>query len=444
METIKLFLALLGIVAAITLLIMKKETRTVLIGVGLVLCVLSLKPMDSLTAFTKSMTNANLIKAICASMGFAYVMKFTGCDKELVRMLTKPVKNIGFFLIPITVALTFFINIAIPSAAGCAAAVGATLIPLLMASGVKPQMAAAAVFAGTFGSVLSPGLSHNIFVTDMVMETNAAYTVQDVIAVQIPSALIALAITLVGISIMALILKDYQKGQSFSILSADKESGTTKKDDGNINYLHAIMPLIPLIILIIGSTDFADANSEKAISWLTWTKMGVAEAMLLGAILTIFVTMTNPQTITKEFFTGAGNSYASIMGIIIAAGVFVAGLKACGAVDYVIEALKNGQEYAKYGGTFIPFLMGLVTGSGDAAAMAFNDAVTRHAASFGMAQDELGMAVTIAGALGRSMSPIAGACIVCAGIAGINPIEITKRNALGMIVAVLVIAFIIL
>ena len=447
MQTFRLFLALAGIVAVVALLIMKKDTKTVLIGVGLVLCVLCLKPLDGLNAFTSYMTKAGLIKAICASMGFAFVMKFTECDRALVNLLTRPLGNIGFLLIPIVVALTYFINIAIPSAAGCSAAVGATLIPVMMAAGVKPEMAGAAVFAGTFGSVLSPGSAHNVFVADMVKAHNPSYTVQDVIAVQFSSAITALIVVLIVMSITAIVCKDYTKGVNYL---AQKEGGAnsaaSNSVDGSnldaqpqkINVLYALMPLVPLVILVIGGT------SLNQVSFLKWTKMGVAEAMLLGAILTIAVTLTDPQKITKEFFKGMGSAYADIIGIIIAAGVFVAGLSACGAIDFVIEWLKNEQGYVKFGGTFVPFFMGVVTGSGDAASMAFNTAVTVHADALGFEQDKLGMAVAISGALGRSASPIAGACIVCAGLAMVSPIQIAKRTALGMFLSVCVIAFFIL
>lgn len=447
METLRLLLALAGIVAVVALLIMKKDTKTVLIGVGLVLCVLCLKPLDGLGAFTSYMTKAGLIKAICASMGFAFVMKFTECDRALVNLLTRPLGNIGFLLIPIVVALTYFINIAIPSAAGCSAAVGATLIPVMMAAGVKPEMAGAAVFAGTFGSVLSPGSAHNVFVADMVKAHNPSYTVQDVIGVQFSSAITALIVVLIVMSITAIVCKDYTKGVNYL---AQKESGASSAavnsaDSSNldaqpqkINVLYALMPLVPLVILVIGGT------SLNQVSFLKWTKMGVAEAMLLGAILTIAVTLTDPQKITKEFFKGMGSAYAEIIGIIIAAGVFVAGLSACGAIDFVIEWLKGEQGYVKFGGTFVPFFMGIVTGSGDAASMAFNTAVTVHADALGFEQDKLGMAVAISGALGRSASPIAGACIVCAGLAMVSPIQIAKRTALGMFLSVCVIAFFIL
>ena len=447
MQTLRLLLALAGIVAVVALLIMKKDTKTVLIGVGLVLCVLCLKPLDGLGAFTSYMTKAGLIKAICASMGFAFVMKFTGCDRALVNLLTRPLGNIGFLLIPIVVALTYFINIAIPSAAGCSAAVGATLIPVMMAAGVKPEMAGAVVFAGTFGSVLSPGSAHNVFVADMVKAHNPSYTVQDVIGVQFSSAITALIVVLIVMSITAIVCKDYTKGVNYlaqkegganSVASNSADGSNLDAQPQKINVLYALMPLVPLVILVIGGT------SLNQVSFLKWTKMGVAEAMLLGAIVTIVITLSNPQKITKEFFKGMGSAYADIMGIIIAAGVFVAGLSACGAIDFVIEWLKGEQGYVKFGGTFVPFFMGVVTGSGDAAAMAFNTAVTVHADALGFEQDKLGMTVAISGALGRSASPIAGACIVCAGLAMVSPIQIAKRTALGMFLSVCVIAFFIL
>lgn len=469
MATAKLICAVIGLIAVVFLLVKKRETKTVLIGVGLVLCVVCLNPLGALESFTKSMTSAGLIKAICASMGFAYVMKVTKCDQHLVLLLTKPMKNIGFLLIPATFVLTYLINIAIPSAAGCSAAVGATMIPLLMASGVRPAMAGAAVFAGTFGGVLSPGSAHNIFVTDMVKKTNEAYTVQDVIGVQFPNAVAAGIVVLIVISLTAIIFKDYQKGQDFSPKSTGSAAEATQT---KVNLLFALAPLIPLVILVVGAVissyarDFflTNLNSivavlgdprgvsvEKffgdhyglfvAIKYFSWTNMGVAEAMILGAIIAVFITWTSPEKITKEFFNGMGSAYAEVMGIIIAAGVFVAGLKACGAIDAVTEWLKHSQEFVRYGGTFVPYLMGTVTGSGDAATMAFNQAITVHASDLGFAQDKLGMAAAISGALGRSSSPIAGAAIVCAGLAMVSPVEIAKRTAPAMAIAVCVIAF---
>ena len=97
MELFKSIVAVVGIIATIYFLIKKAETRTVLIGVGLIMSILTLNPMGALDAFAKSMTSSGLIMAICSSMGFAYVMKYTQCDTHLVHLLTKPLSGLKFF-----------------------------------------------------------------------------------------------------------------------------------------------------------------------------------------------------------------------------------------------------------------------------------------------------------------------------------------------------------
>ncbi|HHW7579966.1 TPA: C4-dicarboxylate transporter DcuC [Mannheimia haemolytica] len=426
MANFNLIIAIVGIIATIYLLIKKYETRTVLIAIGLGMALLTLQPMAALDAFAKSMTSSGLIMAICSSMGFAYVMKSTGCDNHLVQLLTKPLSGLRFFLIPIATIITFFINIAIPSAAGCAAAVGATLIPVLKSSGVRPAMAGAAILAGTFGSMMSPGSSHSAMISEM-----SGLTITEVNLSHAPYTMIAGAIGAVTLTILALVFKDYSKEHRDAYLQTAEH---TQSESGNTNILYAIAPLIPLVILVIGGT------SLQEIPWLNWTKMGVPQAMLIGAIYGLLVTRTSPAKITNEFFNGMGNAYANVLGIIIAAGVFVAGLKATGAIDSAIEFLKHSNEFVRWGATIGPFLMGLVTGSGDAAAIAFNTAVTPHAAELGYTHVNLGMAAAIAGAIGRTASPIAGVVIVCAGIAGVNPVEMIKRTAPGMVLATLFLA----
>ncbi len=426
MAELKSIIAILGIIATVYLLIKKYETRTVLIGVGLLMSVLTLNPMGALDAFAKSMTSGGLIMAICSSMGFAYVMKYTQCDTHLVHLLTKPLSGLKFFLIPIATIITFFINIAIPSAAGCAAAVGATLIPVLKSSGVRPSMAGAAILAGTFGSMMSPGSSHSAMISEM-----SGLTITEVNLSHAPYTMIAGAIGAVVLTLLALVFKDYGQEHRDAYVAENKASENTFQ---KVNILYAFAPLVPLIILVIGGTSLQQTPG------LEWTKMGVPQAMLIGAIYGILVTRKSPVKITEEFFNGMGNSYANVLGIIIAASVFVSGLKSTGAIDSAIEFLKHSNEFVRWGATVGPFLMGVITGSGDAAAIAFNTAVTPHAVELGYTHVNLGMGAAIAGAIGRTASPIAGVTIVCAGLAMVNPIEMVKRTAPGMILAVLFLA----
>ena len=426
MAELKSIIAILGIVATIYLLIKKYETRTVLIGIGLLMAILTLNPMAALDAFAKSMTSGGLIMAICSSMGFAYVMKYTQCDTHLVHLLTKPLSGLKFLLIPIATIITFFINIAIPSAAGCAAAVGTTLIPVLKSSGVRPAMAGAAILAGTFGSMMSPGSSHSAMISEM-----SGLTITEVNLSHAPYTTIAGAIGAVVLTLLALAFKDYGQEHRDAYIAENKASENTFE---KVNVLYAIAPLVPLIILIVGGTSLQQTPG------LEWTKMGVPQAMLIGAIYGVLVTRISPVKMTEEFFNGMGNSYANVLGIIIAASVFVAGLKSTGAIDSAIDFLKHSNEFVRWGATIGPFLMGVITGSGDAAAIAFNTAVTPHAVELGYTHVNLGMGAAIAGAIGRTASPIAGVTIVCAGLAMVNPIEMVKRTAPGMILAVLYLA----
>lgn len=205
------------------------------------------------------------------------------------------------------------------------------------------------------------------------------------------------------------------------------EGGADAEDENfKINPLYSLMPLLPVLILLLGSTG--------AVPFL---KMGVPQAMVIGAIVSLAVTRKNPVELTKSFFDGMGNAYANIIGIIISVGVFVAGLNSLGLIKALINWMLNSTGIVKIAATFGPFLLALISGSGDAATVAFNEAVTPHAAEFGLNTMSMGSMASLGGTLGRTISPIAGATIICAGIAGVDPMEVCKRNALGITLALL-------
>lgn len=174
--------------------------------------------------------------------------------------------------------------------------------------------------------------------------------------------------------------------------------------------------------------------------WIPSVKMGVAQAMLIGTIVCLIVAMCDPQKFSKQFFKGMGDSYGSIMGIIIAAGVLAAGLTASGLIKGLIALMVQSKEIAQWGGSIGPFVLSVLMGSGDAGAMAFNSAVTPHAQEFGMQIHSLGSLAFLAGVAGRTASPIAGITILVAGLAKANPFDVAKRTFLPMVVAVILLA----
>lgn len=407
-----LIIGALVVIGVIYLLLKRHESRMVLIAAGILMCVIAGKPMASLDAFAKSMTNAGLITSVCSCMGFAWCMKYTECDKHLVVAIGKVLKKMGFLLIPGATLATFVVNIAIPSAAGCSAAVGVIFIPILMAAGIHPAMAAAAVKSGTYGSMLNPGLVHNGVIAKL-----ANTQITTVIGNHMMATVVGVLIASVVLTVVAVVLKE-NKGYV-------PEGNVMDDTSFMINPLYAIMPLIPVIILLLGNTK------------VPFLKMGVPHAMVIGAILALAVTRKSPVELTKNFFNGMGDAYANIIGIIISVGVFVAGLNALGLIKALIAWMLNSTGIVKIAATFGPFLLALISGSGDAATVAFNEAVTPHAVEFGISTMNMGSIAALGGTLGRTISPIAGATIICAGIAGVDPMEVCKRNALGIVCALL-------
>lgn len=403
------------VIVALTLvaLVKRYETRLVLCVSGLLMCIISLDPMAAYNQFAKSMTTGNLIQSICSAMGFAFLVSYTKCDIHLVQLLTRPMKSLGLFLIPCCTLLTAVINAAIPSAAGCAAAVGATLIPLMIRSGITPAGAGAAVLAGTYGSNFNPGGAHPVMISGMAGIEPMEFIIENAFTYTILSLVGALMITVVEVA-----LRDHKGSGDLGNIQTDTTGGISK-----VNILYAIAPMVPLVILLLGNT------------YVPAIKMGVAQAMLIGVTYTMIVTRINPQNAFKEFFNGAGKGYGNVLGIIISAGVFAAGLREAGVVDALIEALKQANEYARVGGALGTWAMAVLMGSGDAATFAFNEAVTPHAAEFGMTISELGNTVMCAAQLGRTMSPIAGVVILLAGMSQVSPIDLVKRTAVPMITA---------
>lgn len=408
------WIAILVVAIMIYLLMKQYETRLVLLGGGLFLCCLSLTPMAGLNAFATTMTNGALITAICSATGFAYCVTYTDCDRSLVHYLARPIRNIGIVLVPMSVIITFFINVAIPSAVGVGAVVGTTLIPIMLRAGIKPAAAAAAILMGTTGSLLSPGLSHNAYVSEM-----AHMTIMELIQYHANFSLMIGAIGAIGLTIVVFVLGD-NKGE--------KVSGDDTADGFVPNPIRALVPLIPIVLMLVFTF------------WIPNISMGVTQAMLIGTVACLAVARPDAQVFSKKFFQGMGDSYGEIMGIIIAAGVLAAGLKASGLIDGLISIMVQSNEIAQWGGSIGPFLLSVIMGSGDAGAMAFNQTVTPHAAEFGMQVHSLGSLAFLAGAAGRTASPIAGITILVAGLAKANPFDVAKRTALPMLVAVILLA----
>ena len=404
--TFEIWAALAVVCITVYGLLKRWETRLVLLTSGFAMCLLALDPIAAFKQFDKSMTNASLIVVVCSAMGFARVMNITGCDLHLVRLLTKPLNRLGIALLPCCMIVTGVVSIAISSLAGMCAAIGPTICALMIRAGFRPAMAACTVIASTLPSFWSPGSSHNGFVAKI-----ADWPIMDYLTYTGTRTLLISIVCIIVMVAACLLFGDYKKGGFENDGVHDSANQVELPEKANL--LWAFAPLLPVILLFVVAIGFPQV------------KVSVATAMLIGVIYTMIVTRVSPADLTKRFFDGMGQGYGSILGLIIAAGVFAAGLRSCGVIDVFVEALKGSSDLAKLGAAVGPYVLGVMTGSGDAAAFAFKP----HAASFGMTIPDLGYLASVAATFGRVSSPLAAGVIVISGIAGVSPMEVIKRSA---------------
>ena len=405
-------LGLLILFITVYLLVKQYETRMVLFAAGLVMTIIAGNPLAAFNAFSAAMKNANLIEPIVSAMGFAMVLQVTKCDQHLIHFLANLLKKAGMFLIPGAVLATAVVNTSITSAAGCSAAVGAILIPVLIGAGVRPEIAGASVFAGTYGSpMLNPGFGQISIVAGAAKTTNIAVVFNHASVVVVLALVAAISLTIVAY---------LRKEHTGYVQENFKEVESIK-----INYVKVIVPMIPLALLLMGSTGMIPL----------FKKLAISHAMIIGSIVALAVTRVSPDEVSKAFFKGFGDGFAQVFGIIAMALVFVAGLNSLGIIKAMIDVMLKNPAIAKVSATFGPFLLAVICGSGEAASIAFNQTVTVNAGSLGLNALDLGSLAAISGALGRTMSPIAGAAIICAGFAKVSPMELAKRNSFGMFIA---------
>ena len=383
-------------------------------------------------AFVKQLVNGGLVPTIVTVMGFGYVMTFTKCSDHLVNLLVKPLARVPVIVIPGAVIITWLLNIVLPSAAGIAAAVGVLLIPALIALKVRPVMAAAAVFIGTWGSVVSPGLMFNPQIADIAFKAKESPAPDAMIVIMqeaLPCAIGAL-VAAICLTIICIVLKE---GVGSTEIVKELPEGEEIQKDFKVNPIKAIIPIIPLALLVLAS---------KQVGVLPTKAFSVPVCMLIGTAIGLIVALVNKQKIgdaSKKFCRGAGDGFCDVVILIAAAAMFASGMKAIGLTGALVDAMKGSQSVAMFAAAAGPFVMAAISGSGNAAALAFNQAITPNAADFGLTIVQLGAVAQIAAGLGRSMSPVAGGVIILAGIAGVNPMEVVKRTAIPAIVALIVV-----
>ncbi len=379
----------------------------------------------AMQAFISQLINESLVPTICACMGFSAVMEYTKCSSNLVYLLTRPLQKVRFAVVPGAILITWLINIVVMSAAGCAATVGTLLVPMMLGLGVHPATAAACILIGTWGNVMNPGQSFNVQVGEL-----ASMTGLEVVSSFTMVAVIALAASIVLLTVIdiTMVKKGNKQGAAYAAEPGSADREAVKSAPVKINYFKALIPATPIIFLLLGNAGVLP-NFDITV----W--------MLSCSVLGLLLDVRHVQDGVKQFFNGVGNSYRDIITLMAAASVFTFGMNAVGLTGALVDVMKNSTAIARLGAGFGPFIIAALSGSGNAAAIAFNTSITPHAADLGYAVEAMGSVAQIAAAIGRSASPVAGVTIICAKMAGVSPMDVVKRSILPMLAAVLIFMF---
>ena len=409
-------LGVIIIIIALVLMCKKVDSKVILLLAGLLMATLAGSPIEGFKGFTTGLKNTSILEPIIASMGFAEVMKLTGCDKHLIYGMLKILKSekAKFILLPATMIVTMLINFALNSATATAASMGAVMIPVLIASGYHPAVAAAAILASTYGSILNPGHSSNALVAQ-ISDT----TPMEVVSNQFIIVIITFIIQLITLIILIKITKDNK------YVSEDNRIETSEVDEFNVNVIKALCVFVPIILLIAGTKIPALG------------KLRVGHTMIIGCIVGALITKTNPKNIMKEFWKGAGSGFTGTFSIVVCSTVFVAGMTTIGLIDAMTNAFINNPSIAKISASIGPAVMAIVTGTGTGMAVAFNQAVSANASLFGLLPINMGGLVTLGSCMARAVSPVAGVVILTCGIAKCTPMDVIKRQMPGFILALI-------
>jgi len=386
--------------------------------------------------FVSNVTRIGLM--IMTIGGYVAFMNKIKATDSLVYIAIKP---LGFFrkypylasVIAIPIGQLLFMTI--PSAAGLGLLLVASFYPVLVSLGCSKLTALSAIAAATIFDQ-GPGSANTAMAASLIGKSNMEYFVSDQLPLVIPTTVVVMILY-------------YFSNRYFDKrdLKADREAvvtdpGQTKKPD--VPLIYAILPMLPLLLLVIFS-DYVG---------LVDIHLSTTVAMLFSLIISIFFVMIykrnfrNVMDMLDSFWKGMGTVFSTVVTLIVAAEIFSKGLIGLGFIDTLV----SGSTHLGFSGaaisifiTILVFLAAMLMGSGNAAFFSFGPLIPDIAGRLGMTAPEMILPMQLSASMGRATSPIAGVIVAIAGVAGVSPVELAKRNMpplIGGLIALLLFHFI--
>lgn len=456
--------AIIAVLIVIYMLIKKMDIKITLFLMGIILILISvgmgkeiavkdfvstgslwLDPLQVIvTQFKQTFGAAGFIVLILG--GYTAYMSSIGANDVTVNALTKPIAKIKsvYVLVPIVFLLGNALSLVIPSASNLAIILLATLYPILRKAGMT-ALTAAAVIATSATIVPTPLGSDNVAIAEELAKHSlfAGMNVTDYVfnyhaLVSIPTIIFIAFVHYFWQKRMD--KKDNLRGIAGN--DNDKlEVHETVEVNGGLLYktVYALLPVFPIILLLGAYAVQLTTGNTIDIS----VEVATLVSLVLAIVCELIRHKGNKSVLekTEAFFKGMGGAIP-IVALLVAASVFVTGLKSIGLVDQLQASMQQMQ------GNGLDFILPLIlvgltalivilSGSGTALIFAMVPLIVPLAEAAGISPIAISVPLGLSGNLFRAVSPVAAVILIVAGTVKADPIAIVKRTSVPMIAGVL-------
>lgn len=454
--------AIVIVVAAVSLIVRGWDVRLVLILAAMAIALTSGLKAESggkfaalalvVREFLATFCNEKFVVPICSAMGFAYVLRYTQCERHLVLLLVKPLRSMRWLLVPGVILVGFLVNIPVISQTSTAVCIGPVIIPLMRAAGYSLATAGACLLLGASvgGELLNPGAPELLTVSaraNVPTETLAH-------AYALPVVLTQLAVSL---SICWLLCFRWERKKSGpwvetppELLKESKASPHTPLQmpaESRINLLKALIPLVPLALLFAAAPPFELIAIPD--QWVILPKDGkrdpaynsrlIGLAMLVGVAAAAAVSPARARGCLMQFFEGAGYGFTHIVSLIVTANCFGKAIESAGLAQVLGQWIAENPRLMQPFAAIIPLIFAAMCGSGMASTQSLYGFFHAPAEVLGLDPASVGAMVSLGSAAGRTLSPVSAVTLMCATLTGSNPFMLAKRVALPLLGGIIVV-----
>ena len=426
---------LLVIALTVIAILRRAEVRLTLLLAALVLGLLAGDLPRIVRAFLAGFTDEKFLLPIGTCMGFAYVLRHTGCDRHLVLLLLEPLRRVRFLLVPGVVVVAMLVNVPIISQSSTTVAVGAVLVPVLVAARLSPTTISAALALGASigGELLNPGAPELRTITSATGSTGAACVdrVWPLLLIHLGTTLPLFWLLCIRAERRAAVPDPGQPG----VPAGEALASST------INPLKALVPLVPLVLLFLTALPGPLRLLRVNPAWLGGDRLPpelydgrlVGLAMLVGVVVAALTSPAKAGATAVQFFEGAGYALTHVTSLIVVANCFGAGVRAVGLAQHLeglIEALP-GLLFPL--ASLLPLTFAWVSGSGMASTQSVYGFFVEPARLAQADPVRVGAVVSLSAAAGRALSPVAPVVLLAAAFTGADPLTMMRRLVLPLL-----------